>query len=179
MKDQETPQKHTIANGTATLTITCFVYGTLKRGFWNHDRFCRNAIDIRPATTWGRLHQLPAGYPALEVPESAILAHGTADPFADAATQAHLAAHVPPHAANHRPSGDWNLIHGELITFPDPLRDLPPIDRLEGFCPGAFCHYRRILLMAGIDGPTHPAWAYVGGASLEGQQLLPGGRWPF
>ncbi len=80
MRDQETPRKHTIPNDTATLTITLFVYGTLKRGFWNHDRFCRNAIDIRPATTWGRLYLLPASYPALEVPESSILAHGTAAP---------------------------------------------------------------------------------------------------
>lgn len=168
MRDQETPQKHTIPNGTATLTITCFVYGTLKRGFWNHDRFCRNAIDIRPATTWGRLYLLPAGYPALEVPESAILAHGTADPLADAATQARLAAHAPQHAVNHPPPGDWDLIHGELVTFPDPARDLPPIDRLEGFEPErSICMYRRILvpiLPAGRE--ILYAWSYVGDAIL-------------
>jgi len=26
------------------------LHGVLKRGFWNHDRFCRNASDIQPAT---------------------------------------------------------------------------------------------------------------------------------
>ena len=163
MRDQKTPRKHTIPNDTtATPTITLFVYGTLKRGFWNHDRFCRNAIDIKPATTWGRLYQLPAGYPALEVPESAILAHGAADPLADAATQARLAAQAPQHAADRPPSGDWNLIHGELITFPDPLRDLPPIDRLEGFRPGECSMYRRVMVMAERGhAEACPTWTYA------------------
>jgi hypothetical protein len=31
-----------------------------------------------------------------------------------------------------RPEGDWDLIHGELLNFTNPVRDLPPIDRLEG-----------------------------------------------
>jgi gamma-glutamylcyclotransferase (GGCT)/AIG2-like uncharacterized protein YtfP len=55
--------------------------------FRNHDRFCSQAVSIEPATTWGRLYHLPAGFPALEVPETSILAHGTADPIADARTQ--------------------------------------------------------------------------------------------
>ncbi|MCB2141328.1 gamma-glutamylcyclotransferase [bacterium] len=161
MRDQKMPRKHTIPNDTATPTIACFVYGTLKRGFWNHDRFCRNAIDIQPATTWGRLYALPIGYPALEVLESSILAYGTADPLADAATQARLAAKLPPHAADHPPSGDWNLIHGELVTFPDPARDLPPIDRLEGFHPDQDTFYQRALVLVRIDSMIWPAWLYV------------------
>ena len=67
--------------------LRLFVYGTLKKGFWNFDRFCTRAISIEPATIWGRLYQLPAGFPALEVPESSILATGTADPLADTRTQ--------------------------------------------------------------------------------------------
>lgn len=171
MGDQETPKKHTIPNDIpetddTALIATLFVYGTLKRGFWNHDRFCQSAIDIQPATTWGRLYQLPAGYPALEVPESAILAHGTADPLTDAARQAHLAAHAPQHAANRPPSSDWDLIHGELITFPDPARDLPPIDRLEGFRLGGDSLYERVLISAGTPNGTIPAWLYVAGRVL-------------
>lgn len=178
MRDQETPRKHTIPNETAKLTITCFVYGTLKRGFWNHDRFCRNAIDIQPATTWGRLYQLPAGYPALEVPESAILAHGTADPLADAATQARLAATLPPHTANRPPSGDWDLIHGELVTFPDPARDHPPIDRLEGFRFGQDSLYERVLVRAQTPEQTIIAWLYVSGCCLIGSgERLRTGLW--
>jgi hypothetical protein len=45
-----------------------------------------------------------------------------------------------------RPEGDWGLIEGELMTFPDPLRDLPPIDRLEGFRPAGHSLYRRVLV---------------------------------
>ena len=179
MRDQETPRKHTIPNDTARLMTTCFVYGTLKRGFWNHDRFCRNAIDIQPVTTWGRLYQLPAGYPALEVPESAILAHGTANPLADAATQARLAAHAPLHAADRPPSGDWDLIHGELITFPDPARDLPPIDRLEGFRIGQDSLYQRVLVLTQSSAGGIPAWLYIAaGCRLIGSgERLRNGLW--
>ena len=140
------------------MTITLFVYGTLKSGRWTtareangeqaagmaegrhcrrqgatfHDRFCHNAVDIRPATTVGRLYALPAGYPALEIPEKTILAHGTDDPLADARTLAEFPA---PGVVMPEVEGDWDMVHGELITFADPARDLPPIDGLEGFWP--------------------------------------------
>lgn len=112
--------------------IRLFVYGTLKRGQANHARFCANAIDIVPAATWGRLYALDLGFPALEVPPSLILAQGTDDPLADAATQAGW-----PEAGFDLLDGDWDLVEGELMTFPDPLWDLPPMNRLEGFGPGA------------------------------------------
>jgi len=164
----EAPQKHTTPTDTPQLPITLFVYGTLKRGYWNHDRYCRNAIDIRPATTWGRLYQLPAGYPALEVPESHILAHGTADPLADAQTQARLNA--TPHTFI-RPTGDWDLIHGELITFPNPSQDLPPIDRLEGFYVGGTSLYRRVLICIWGDAKHCLAWVYSASYPLAGISL--------
>ena len=107
------------------LGITLFVYRTLKRGFWNHDRFCRNAVQIQPATTFGRLFALPAGYPALVIPEEFILTRGTHDPLADAAVQADVAGKLSNRPDPPRPTGDWDLIHGELITFADPARELP------------------------------------------------------
>jgi len=131
----------------ANLRLVLFVYGSLKRGYCNHDRFisrrslgeggCRHALDIRPATTVGHLYDLPAGFPALEVPEAAILAVGTGDPLADGETQARVAPRdlVMPEA-----EGDWGVVHGELITFADPAHDLPPLDRLEGsVAPGGGC----------------------------------------
>jgi gamma-glutamylcyclotransferase (GGCT)/AIG2-like uncharacterized protein YtfP len=141
--------------------LTLFVYGTLKRDFWNHDRFCRNTIDIKPATTWGRLYDLPAGYPALEVPESAILAHGTADPLADAATQARIADEIANMPDQPRPLGDWDLIHGELVTFADPARDLPSIDRLEGFHPGQPSLYQRVILPVFLGHEVQLCWSYI------------------
>lgn len=32
--------------------LRLFVYGTLKKGFWNFDRFCTRTISIEPAITW-------------------------------------------------------------------------------------------------------------------------------
>ena len=59
-----------------------------------------------------------------------------------------------------RPTGDWDLIHGELVTFTDPQRDLPPIDRLEGFRPGGHSMYQRVMV-AVLRGRTPiPAWTY-------------------
>lgn len=127
--------------------IRLFVYGTLKRGYWNFERYCRNAVDIQPATVWGRLYQLPAGYPAIEVPETTILAHGTDDPVADAITQKCLAETSYNWT---RPEGDWDLVHGEVMTFLDPERDLPPIDRLEGVGLKKPTLYDRVLLASSV-----------------------------
>ena len=158
------------------LCAKLLVYGTLKRGYWNHDRYCRNVIDIRQATTWGRLYALPAGYPALEIPEEDILAHGTADPLVDTVTQARIAGEIVNMPSQPRPTGDWDLIHGELITFTDPARDLPPIDRLEGYSAGRSYFYQRILTPAFIDAECFPAWVYIMHSPSNGIRLAHG-RW--
>jgi gamma-glutamylcyclotransferase (GGCT)/AIG2-like uncharacterized protein YtfP len=135
--------------------LRLFVYGTLKRGYWNHQRFCAQARSIEPAVVWGRLYHLHAGFPALEVPEGLILSQGTADPLADARRQQEIGT---PRFG--RPTGDWNLIHGELVTFTDPQRDLPPIDRLEGFRPGGHSMYQRVMVTVLRGRTSIPAWTY-------------------
>jgi len=102
--------------------LRLFVYGTLKRGCWNHDRFCRGVLSVEEAVVQGRLYEMPSGIPVLQVPEEDILARGTADPLADVATQVRfageLASYEPmPESAT---AGDWAPVHGELLTF-----DLP------------------------------------------------------
>jgi len=67
-----------------------FVYGTLKRSFWNHDCFCRGVLMVEDAVVFGRLFETSSGIPVLQVPEEDILAVGTTNPLADVATQAHL-----------------------------------------------------------------------------------------
>jgi gamma-glutamylcyclotransferase (GGCT)/AIG2-like uncharacterized protein YtfP len=42
-----------------------FVYGTLKPGEANHDRYCQSAIKIQAAIALGTLFDLPFGYPAM------------------------------------------------------------------------------------------------------------------
>ena len=53
--------------------LRLFVYGTLKRGYWNHDLFCEGVLEIREAQIRGRLYEGP-GFPVLEVPDEDILA---------------------------------------------------------------------------------------------------------
>ena len=157
------PNEPSKENTTGILKL--FVYGTLKRGYWNHDRFCRGVLDVQEAVVRGRLYEMPSGIPVLEVPETDILAHGTADPLADVATQARLAGHLAsylepmPESAT---AGDWGPVYGELLTFDDPETRLPAIDRLEGFHPGGSCLYRRVLAPVWAAGAVFPAWLYVG-----------------
>ena len=42
-----------------------FVYGTLTVGGILHDRWCGDALTIEPASTTGRLYDLPLGFPAM------------------------------------------------------------------------------------------------------------------
>jgi gamma-glutamylcyclotransferase (GGCT)/AIG2-like uncharacterized protein YtfP len=142
--------------------LRLFVYGTLKKGFWNFDRFCTRAISIEPATTWGRLYQLSAGFPALEVPalevpEISVLATGTTDPLADTRTQNTIEL---PENGMAQPEGDWDLVHGELMTFTNPGFDLPPIDRLEAFDPNGRCVYTRVLVAVESNDLIRPVWLY-------------------
>jgi gamma-glutamylcyclotransferase (GGCT)/AIG2-like uncharacterized protein YtfP len=156
--------------------LRIFVYGTLKRGFWNHDRFCRGVLDIREAEVRGRLYEMHSGIPVLQVPDEDVLAHGTSDVWADVATQARLSeqlASYPVPALQSATAGDWGRVYGELLTFDDPENRLPAIDRLEGVRPGGASLYTRVLVPVCIDhGMALPVWAYVAGESLENSSFV-------
>jgi hypothetical protein len=93
MNQAMNPTEPSNANTNGMLRL--FVYGTLKRGFWNHDRFCRGVLTVEDAVVGGRLFETSSGIPVLEVPEEDILAVGTTNPLADVATQAHVTAGCP------------------------------------------------------------------------------------
>jgi gamma-glutamylcyclotransferase (GGCT)/AIG2-like uncharacterized protein YtfP len=57
---------------TRDLQLRLFVYGTLKRGFSNHRRLCRGLVRADAAEIRGKLYDLPAGYPALLIPEASL-----------------------------------------------------------------------------------------------------------
>jgi gamma-glutamylcyclotransferase (GGCT)/AIG2-like uncharacterized protein YtfP len=182
MKQAMNPTEPSNANTSGMLRI--FVYGTLKRGFWNHDRFCRGVLTVEDAVVCGRLFETSSGIPVLMVPEEDILAVGTTDPRADVATQAHVTAHM----SNPKPNPDrlprkgigapWGPVYGELLAFDDPETRLPAIDRLEGFHPGGPCLYRRVLVSAQVHGTVLPAWLYVGEDPISGRLTpLGGSRW--
>lgn len=149
-----------------------FVYGTLKRGQRNHDRFCRGVLTMAEATVRGRLYDLPLGFPALVVPQEDVIAIGTTDYLADAEKQ-HRA---PPGPATSLP--DWNTVYGELLSFDDPVERLPALDGLEGFYPPAKSFYRRVLVAATLMEISESVlvWAYAV-ESARGIHL-PGGHWP-
>lgn len=51
---------------SATSSLRIFVYGTLKPGYRNHDRYCRDRlIDLQPAQVRGSVYSLPVGYPGM------------------------------------------------------------------------------------------------------------------
>ncbi len=165
--------------------LRLFVYGTLKRGFWNHDRFCRGVLTVEDAVVHGRLFETSSGIPFLEVPEEDVIAIGTTNPLADVATQAHVTACM----SNPKPTPDrlpkkgtgapWGPVYGELLTFDDPETRLPAIDRLEGFRPGGPCLYRRVLIPVRTSGAELPVWLYVGEDPISKRCTPLGGScWP-
>ena len=176
MNPNEPPKENT------TGLLRLFVYGTLKRGCWNHERFCRGVLSVEEAVVRGRLYELPSGIPVLEVPEADVLAHGTADPLADVATQARLTAEFAARAShpelgeNDAPGGRWGPVYGELLTFDDPETRLPAIDHLEGFLPDGPSLYRRVLVPASTRGHRVLVWLYVEGAGRRppGRRLADG-----
>jgi gamma-glutamylcyclotransferase (GGCT)/AIG2-like uncharacterized protein YtfP len=147
-----------------------FFYGTLKRGQSNHDRFCRAALRVEPATTLGRLYELPFGFPGLRVYGRDVRAVGTTDYLADAEKQLEVA----PAPLASEPA--WDTVHGELFTFRDPERRLIVFDALEGYVPGENRLYRRVLIPVQSRGEPLLAWAYE--LRQQAGAYLPGGRWP-
>ena len=150
--------------------MSMFFYGTLKRGQSNHDRFCRAALRVEPATTLGRLYELPFGFPGLRVYGRDVRAVGTNDYLADAEKQLEVA----PAPLASEPA--WDTVHGELFTFTDPVRRLIAFDALEGYVPGENRLYRRVLIPVQSRGEPLLAWAYE--LRQQAGAYLPGGRWP-
>ena len=152
--------------------LDVFVYGTLKRGQRNHERFCRGALAMREATVRGRLYAPPFGFPALVVPKEDVQTTGTGDYLFDA--KARSQAQTRPQEV----SPDWDMVYGELLTFDDPEKRLQDLDALEGFRPGESGLYRRVLVPATLAeaGTTVLAWTYV--VDSTSGTYLPEGRWP-
>ena len=64
------------------------------------------------------------------------------------------------------------MIHGELVTFTDPLRDLLAVDRLEIFRPCELSMYQRVTV-ASLNGTTgFSVWAYIMYAPQNGARIM-------
>lgn len=131
-----------------------FVYGTLKKGFANHDRiFTGCNIKIKPAWTYGKLYGLKWGFPAmLDLGEYL----------------------VGPDSIN--------KVYGELVEFDDQAI-LKKIDRLEGFrSNGSRSNFymREIVTVYINDDQPLQAWIYLltkNKVNEIGGTIIPTGRW--
>ena len=65
-RSTETTEPKNSPKENTSPVLRLFVYGTLKRGYGNHDRFCQGVLEIREAQVRGRLYEGP-GFPVLEV----------------------------------------------------------------------------------------------------------------
>ena len=111
-----------------------FVYGTLKRGFSNHNRiFSEYKIKVTEAWTYGELYDLDWGFPAMVVD----LNNNSNDP-------------------------DSDKVSGELIEINDPEL-LTTLDWLEGFkSPGnRFNLYDRVKRDVYVQNEKFNSWVYV------------------
>ena len=133
--------------------LRLFVYGTLKRGFGNHRRYCGDLLAAYEARVWGRLFLLPASYPALEVPTG---------------VEGEAVERVE----------DWGWVQGELFEFPADSPVLDILDELEGYVPGdPDSLYMRVMVEVHAEQTTCMAWAYVQRAPILGRRIR-SGQWP-
>lgn len=127
-----------------------FVYGTLKRGFPAHRRFCGDAVFVTRAAVRGRLHLHPHGYPVLALPSSTLVA-----------------------------SPDWGWVEGEVVRLRDPGRSLARIDAYEGVVAGVTGQYRRLRVPVRAAGVRF-AWTYAADSprAVAPLPVLATGSWP-
>jgi gamma-glutamylcyclotransferase (GGCT)/AIG2-like uncharacterized protein YtfP len=152
-------------------TIRFFFYGTLMRGECRHDLVAPWLVHAESARVWGRLYQLEAGYPALEVPGESILAEGTEDVLLDTATAHWRTTHpLKMHG------GDWGWVHGQVAELREPTESVPPMDEYEEVRSGEACLYRRVLIPAALERDTQPAWTYIRHTG-DGGMRIPSGLW--
>jgi len=132
-----------------------FVYGTLKKGFPNHERIFKGyEIKITEAWAYGELYDLGWGFPAMVIDYK-----------------------------NSEISGDQDStkVYGELIDFGAPQL-LLALDRLEGFighgASGNF--YNRIKRTVHTSDGTIQVWVYVITPEMcliRNYRKLPSGIW--
>lgn len=154
-------------NDVTARELPVFAYGTLKQGFRNHAAYCRGAVDVIPAETWGRLYVWKKGIPILEVVDEDILLTGTRNLATDLTMAEEVMAAGPTPAR--RPVGKgWRRIQGEVLVFPDAEDRLRLLDAFEGVHPPTAKEtYARVLCRVHLHesrrgvGTDAAAWAYV------------------
>lgn len=180
----------------SVMPLCVFVYGSLKRGYRNHRTYCGEYEAFRPATVQGKLFRQADGYPMLTVPDSSVLALGSADLAADLRRFAEVKQAFAMQKANPTDTiskpptdadsdEDWQPIQGEIYAWPaqaivENQHRLSRLDQLEDFLPGQpdALYHRAIVLAQHTDG-WEPVWVYIAPAGKLPQGVSPMGRsWP-
>ncbi len=166
--------------------VRIFVYGTLKRGFPNHNQYCTGALRVCPAWLRGKLFTLTAEIPAMIVPNEDILVLGTVNAVADIEAQEKFESLLRRNGIviSASPSGGpgWGKVQGELLIFDDPQTRLPLLDSLEEFRPGLASTYIRALVFITLPGGLQTsAWTYIAGCDPATLEAYAGEVWenPF
>lgn len=156
-----------------------FAYGTLQRGGRYHARYATGYRSCVAASIWGRLYELPQGYPMLVVPDETVIAQGTKPVTLDS-LQHGVGLETPPSSVLPRPAGDWQCIRGELFEFDDPHQRFAELDELEGFHAPGPSLYDRVLLWVDVDSVPCVAWTYVApqGQVPDGARRYERDKWP-
>lgn len=166
--------------GPAPSDLRVFVYGTLRRGYWNHQPYLGGLAPPQAASIRGHLWVQPSGSPVAKVPPSDLRALATGDLARDLALQAapHLDA-VPPPISGWDRHAPWGRVEGELYRLPeapDRAARLGRLDELEGFHPGGECTYLRVLVpVRDARGDQVLAWVYVAEPWQDGATWLEDG----
>ena len=174
----EIPTRFEQAVDLSTPLLRLFVYGSLKGGYDNYNRYCRGVRSIERTWIEGQLFQVPTGYPVLRLTESCYLARGTEDLSSDIALLQQF-TESPPGRFLSRTRGRQGVVHGELLTFANPAARLKAIDGLEEFHAGRKSRYERVLIRvySPIRQAEVPAWTYVAGDLSARGRLIPTGNW--
>jgi len=137
------------------------------------ERRCRRrAASLGKATVCGNLYLLPPDCPVLQVPNDSIVLAGIKDAFEAAQEQDQENDHGD---FKYKILDGWNTVHGELVAFHDPERDVPELDKQYG----APFYFDRMLVPARkADGSIIAAWVYVMDNIHFSARRLPDGIWP-
>ncbi len=161
--------------------LRVFVYGTLKRGFSNHDLYCSGVLRVYPAWVRGKLFSLSSEVPVMRIPDEDILLKGSTSVAADIEAQDKFDSFLRRKVNKSGLSceaGDWRKIRGELHIFDNPETRLPLLDSVEDFQPSQPSVYMRALIFINLpNGSQTTAWTYLAGPNADGLQEYAGEIW--